>query len=473
MFKKYHILFMGIFNALDIFLTVIALYIADLGSRYILHQGAAPLPPPHFDSLAYFLAVIIWMAAFRIFPIYSSKRAEPLANELALVGMAGGVSWFLFLGALFLLGYPSTTRLPAIYFGVLDLALLIIFHICLRAILRFIRSRGYNLKRVLIVGAGQMGQQIASVLLEHPWTGFKVVGFLDDDSSIQGRSVLSIPVLGPLDKIRAVVSTLEFHDEVIIALPTNHKSCVQEIIPEIEDIPVNVRVTPELYTPDYIRPHVEDLWGIPLLGIRHSGITTPYAAAKRLIDIFGALFFLIVFSPLMLLAAILIKIDSRGSIIFVQQRVGENGKLFWMYKFRTMVEGSEEMLPELVDFSTLEEPVFKIKNDPRVTRIGHFLRRTSIDEIPQFLNVLKGEMSLVGPRPEEVVVVQRYNSWHRKRLLAKPGLTGPAQITGRADLPLKERVQLEIDYINNYSFFIDVEILLKTIPVVIKGDGCY
>jgi exopolysaccharide biosynthesis polyprenyl glycosylphosphotransferase len=473
MFKKYHILFMGIFNALDILFTVVALYIADLGSRYFLHQGGDFFPPPHFDRLAYFLAIIIWMSSFRAFPIYSSKRAEPLVNELILVGLAGSVSWFLFLGALFLFGYPSTTRLPAVYFGVLDLTLLIIFHICLRAILRFIRSRGYNLKKVLIVGAGHIGQQIASVLIEHPWTGFKVVGFLDDDPSIQGRSVLSIPVLGTLDKIREVVSTLEFHDEVIIALPPNHKSNVQEIIPEIEDIPVNVRVTPDLYTPDYIRPHVEDLWGIPLLGIRQSGITTPYAAAKRLIDIFGALFFLILFSPLMLLAAILIKLDDKGSILFIQQRVGENGKIFRMYKFRTMIDGSEEMLPELVDFNTLEEPVFKIKNDPRVTRAGHFLRRTSIDEIPQFLNVLKGEMSLVGPRPEAAVVVQRYNSWHRKRLLAKPGLTGPAQVTGRADLPLRERVQLEIDYINNYSFLIDVEILLKTIPVVIKGDGCY
>jgi exopolysaccharide biosynthesis polyprenyl glycosylphosphotransferase len=473
MFKKYHILFMGIFNVLDILFTVFALYIADFGSRYILNLGTTNFPPPHFDTFAYFLAIAIWMTSFRIFPIYTSKRAEPLGNELVLVGLAGSVSWFLFLGALFLFDYPSTTRLPAIYFGVLDLVLLIVFHISLRAILRYLRSHGYNLKKVLIVGAGEIGQYVASVLIDHPWTGFKVVGFLDDDPSIQGQSVLSIPILGTLGKIRQIVSTLEFHDEVIIALPPNHKSSVQEIIPEIEDIPVNVRVTPDLYTPDFIRPHVEDLWGIPLLGIRQSGITTPYAAAKRVIDLFGALLCLIVLSPVMLLAAILIKIDSKGSILFIQQRVGENGKTFRMIKFRTMVEGSEEMLPELVDINTLEEPVFKIKNDPRVTRIGHFLRRTSIDEIPQFINVLKGEMSLVGPRPEEAVVVKRYNSWHRKRLLAKPGLTGPAQITGRADLTLKDRVQLEIDYINNYSFLIDVKILLKTIPVVIKGDGCY
>jgi exopolysaccharide biosynthesis polyprenyl glycosylphosphotransferase len=473
MFKKYHILLMGIFYVLDILLTIAALYIADFGTRYMLSQATGIMHPPYFDRFAYLLAFVIWTTAFRVFPIYSSKRAEPLVNELALVGLAGSFSWFIFLGSLFLFGYSSITRLPAIYFGVLDLVFLLIFHISLRAILRYLRSKGYNIKKVLIVGAGQVGQQVATVLNDHPWTGFMVVGFLDDDPSIQGRRVLSFPVLGTLKKIREIVSTLEFHDEVIIALPSNNKSSVQEIIPEIEDIPVNVRVTPDLYTPDFIRPYVEDLWGIPLLGIRQSGITTPYSAAKRMIDIIGAITGIIVFSPVMLLAALLIKLDSKGRILFVQQRVGENGKTFTMYKFRTMIEGSEEMLNELVDIYTLEEPVFKLKNDPRITRIGYFLRRSSVDELPQLFNVLKGEMSLVGPRPEEAAVVKRYNSWHRKRLMAKPGLTGPAQITGRADLTLKDRVQLEIDYINNYSFLIDVKILLKTIPVVIKGDGCY
>lgn len=473
MFKKYHILFMGIFYILDISITLIALFLADWVSQLLYVADFVGGPTPYFDRFAYLVVTIIWTASFRIFPIYSSKRAETLLNELAIVTLAAGLSWVLFIGSLFLFGYPATSRLPAILFGVLDLFLLLAFHISLRVVLRYLRAKGYNIKKVLIISAGQLGQQVATVLQERPWTGFSIVGFLDDDPHLHGKKILSIPVLGTLEKTRAVISTLDVDDEVIIALPYHKQNCVPDIIHSIEDIPVNVRITPDLCSVDYIRPNVEDLWGIPLIGIRHSGITTPYAAVKRVLDFIGAIFFLILFSPLLLLVPILIKLDSKGPVLFVQERVGENGKKFKIYKFRTMIVGSEDMLDQLVDLDNLEEPVFKLKNDPRVTRIGHLLRRTSIDEIPQFYNVLKGEMSLVGPRPEEALIVQRYNSWHRKRLMAKPGLTGPAQITGRADLPLKERVQLEIDYINDYSFITDIKILVKTIPVVIKGNGCY
>jgi exopolysaccharide biosynthesis polyprenyl glycosylphosphotransferase len=234
-----------------------------------------------------------------------------------------------------------------------------------------------------------------------------------------------------------------------------------------------VRLTPDLCNVEYLRPHVEDLWGIPLIGIRQAGITSLDAAIKRIIDMVGSAVGILFLSPLMILIPILIKLDSKGPVFFIQERVGENGKKFKIYKFRTMVAGAEELLKQYLDIDQLEEPVFKLKNDPRVTPLGRILRRTSIDELPQLINVFKGEMSLVGPRPEEALVVQRYNSWHRKRLLVKPGLTGPAQITGRADLPLNERVELEINYIKDYSLATDFKIMMKTIPVVIRGDGCY
>jgi lipopolysaccharide/colanic/teichoic acid biosynthesis glycosyltransferase len=194
---------------------------------------------------------------------------------------------------------------------------------------------------------------------------------------------------------------------------------------------------------------------------------------KRIMDLLGAVTGLLLSAPLMLLVAILIKLDSPGPVLFVQQRVGLFGRTFRVYKFRTMVVDAEDLLDQLLDIQELEEPVFKIRNDPRVTPVGRFLRRWSLDELPQFLNVLKGEMSLVGPRPEEVRIVQYYDDYHRARLLAKPGMTGPVQVSGRADLSLRARVQLEIDYIRNYSLGKDLQILLKTIPVVIRGEGSY
>jgi lipopolysaccharide/colanic/teichoic acid biosynthesis glycosyltransferase len=169
--------------------------------------------------------------------------------------------------------------------------------------------------------------------------------------------------------------------------------------------------------------------------------------------------------------ALAIKLESRGSVFFVQERVGQDGKLFRCFKFRTMVVDAEEKLETLIDIETLAEPVFKLENDPRVTTIGRFLRRWSVDELPQFWNVLRGEMSLVGPRPEETRIVNRYNAYHRRRLAVKPGLSGPMQVNGRGDLPLTERVRLEIEYIENYSVRRDIEILLQTFPAVFHGEG--
>ena len=197
------------------------------------------------------------------------------------------------------------------------------------------------------------------------------------------------------------------------------------------------------------------------------------AFVKRLMDVLGALGGILLFAPLMVVAAVLIKLDSPGPVLFIQERVGEKGRTFRILKLRTMVRNAEELLDGMLDLDRLDEPVFKIRDDPRVTRAGRFLRRWSIDELPQLFNVLQSDMSLVGPRPEEVRVVRYYDDWHRQRLLAKPGITGPVQISGRGDLSLEDRVRLEVDYISHYALRRDLEILLKTIPAVIRGDGSY
>ena len=186
----------------------------------------------------------------------------------------------------------------------------------------------------------------------------------------------------------------------------------------------------------------------------------------------GAVFLIVAALP-MVLAALAIKLDSPGTVFFRQTRIGQDGRPFRILKFRTMVARAEELLPQLVDVAGLEQPAFKIKDDPRVTRVGRFLRRYSLDELPQLVNVLTGEMSLVGPRPEEAALVERYTDDQRRRLAVKPGLTGPMQVNGRGDLPFEARLALELDYIERYSLRRDVAILLRTIPAVIRGNGAY
>jgi exopolysaccharide biosynthesis polyprenyl glycosylphosphotransferase len=194
---------------------------------------------------------------------------------------------------------------------------------------------------------------------------------------------------------------------------------------------------------------------------------------KRGLDLVGSLVGLVVLTPFMVLIALLLKLDSPGPIFFVQERAGQYGKPFRMYKFRSMVQNAEELLEQLLDLDRLKQPAFKLRDDPRVTRVGRWLRRTSLDELPQLFNVLKGEMSMVGPRPEEVRIVQKYNPWESQRLLVKPGMTGSMQVSGRADLSLEERVKLELTYIENYSILEDIKILIKTLPAVLSGRGSY
>jgi lipopolysaccharide/colanic/teichoic acid biosynthesis glycosyltransferase/GT2 family glycosyltransferase len=196
-------------------------------------------------------------------------------------------------------------------------------------------------------------------------------------------------------------------------------------------------------------------------------------AIKRAVDIVGALIGLTLSAPLVPVITLAIKLDSKGPVLYRQERVGEGGRVFRMYKFRSMLDGAEEMLDELVDIEEWPSPALKIRDDPRVTQVGRILRRTSLDEIPQFWNVLRGDMSLVGPRPEEVRVVRLYTDWHRHRLATKPGMTGPMQVNGRGNLPLDDRVQLEIEYIEDYSLLTDIMMLLKTIPAILLGRGAY
>jgi exopolysaccharide biosynthesis polyprenyl glycosylphosphotransferase len=222
-----------------------------------------------------------------------------------------------------------------------------------------------------------------------------------------------------------------------------------------------------------VRAQVEDFWGIPLIGLRDPVIAGFDRSVKRAFDLAIASLMVMLLSPVMLAVAVAIKLDSRGPVIFKQQRVGENGKPFWMYKFRTMAHGADQLVQGLEEDGTYTNGVYKVREDRRVTGVGRFLRRMSLDELPQLFNVLKGEMSLVGPRPEQPWIVERYEPWQRKRLSVMPGMTGWWQVNGRSDRPLFLNTEYDLYYIQNYSPALDLVILWKTIWVVLRGKGAY
>jgi len=218
---------------------------------------------------------------------------------------------------------------------------------------------------------------------------------------------------------------------------------------------------------------VEDLGGIPMIGVREISISSSARLFKRTMDVVVSLVGLIVLFPLFLLIGLVIRIDSPGSVLFRQIRVGKDEQLFACYKFRSMREGAEQEKEKLLDQNEADGPIFKIRNDPRITPVGRFLRRTSLDELPQLINVLMGQMSLVGPRPAPPSEVQRYQPWHKRRLEVAPGITGMWQVSGRSELTFDEMVLLDLYYIENWSPALDLQILLQTVPKVLLGEGAY
>jgi exopolysaccharide biosynthesis polyprenyl glycosylphosphotransferase len=282
-----------------------------------------------------------------------------------------------------------------------------------------------------------------------------------------------VRVLGGLSDVGRVVVENAV-DELVFALPSSRRDAIVDMLAKLQDFSVVVRLVPDLLDVAASRATVTEVGGIPLIGIREPAIVGLDRAMKRLLDLVGATAGVLLFGPtLMLAAAIAIKLDSPGPVLFTQRRTGENGRPFTIYKLRTMVADAEARVDEVRPLSTLAGAAFKVREDPRRTRVGKVLRRTSIDELPQLFNVLRGDMSLVGPRPEETRVVSGYSAWHFKRLMVKPGITGPMQVNGRGDLSLDERVRLELTYIDNYSILTDLKILLMTVPVVLNGKGSY
>lgn len=412
---------------------------------------------------------VLILIAFKQKRLYSTDRGLTIFKEFFRV-----ISRILFVSIIvgsvvFFAQYKFFSRI--IFFA--SFILLCIFlsgwRIIKRLILRKLIAEGFHNINILVVGINKISEMVIEEIKKQPQWGFNVVGFLDE---LGNNMEDGISVLGRFEDFCSVVKKY-FVDEVIFTIPLTQPSAAM-LISQAQEMKLGIRFVPEQLERPLPIIDLNYLGIIPLLTYNIKKPHPSEAVSKKIFDFLISLTLIILLSPVLLIIVILIRWDSAGPIFFVSKRVGIRGISFNFYKFRSMVKNADELKDELLKENELKDKVmFKIKNDPRITKVGKFLRKYSFDELPQLFNVLKGDMSLVGPRPPLPREVEKYNSSDMVRLSIKPGITGLSQIRGRSDLSFSRWVKWDLWYVNNWSFGLDIKILLQTIPVILKGKGAY
>lgn len=419
------------------------------------------------------VAIPVYNAALSMLGAYRSMR---LSSTLKIVrmGVAGGVIVFLATSAILYLLKLDLSRSFVILFCVLSAAAVIAQRLIVLRVLRILRAQGRNFRNILIVGVGPQAVQLSREIANQADLGLRVVGFaatgdLDtaDLSALKGRIVANRDTFELALKRYAV-------DEVLFTEILSNFAVVNELAQIAIEEGVRVSLAADIFSLEIFRSDMSTFGGIPLLHYEPSrgAADSPAHLVKRLIDVVVSAVGLILLSPLLLVLAVAIKLTSPGPIFFRQKRVGLNGRKFTLYKFRSMVKDAVRMRADLEELNEMEGPVFKIKDDPRVTPLGRWMRRYSLDELPQLFNVVIGDMSLVGPRPPLPSEVSEYQRKHRRRLSMRPGLTCTWQVSGRNDIPDFNRwAELDLEYIDNWSLMGDLRLLVRTIPAVLSGNG--
>jgi exopolysaccharide biosynthesis polyprenyl glycosylphosphotransferase len=455
----------------DLLVTLVAFFLA-VQARYWLPFGV----PLIWDDVTqpwpiYLLLALLWGVTFIVARVYDAHHSERARGEAEVIIWAVGVASLVFAGVLYLT-FREVPRRLFFYFIVADLTLLIGLRAMLRAMLRFTGRAEPAPRRVLIVGAGRLARQVAVGVRAQSAAGLSLVGCVDNEVNMLHPDDPLGPWLGPVRDAPGLVRSEEV-DEVIFALPLRAHGIIEWLVRALQDYPVRVRVVPDYLDMAMSRATVEEFNGLPLVGLRDPAINGFDRVIKRCFDLIVAMLLLLLGWPVLLLTALAIKLDSPGPALFVQERIGENGRPFRMYKFRSMVAGADKMIETLAGADRNGVVVHKTPDDPRVTRVGRFIRRTSLDELPQLFNVLAGQMSLVGPRPELPWLVENYEFWQRRRFAVPPGMTGWWQINGRSNRLMHMHTEDDLYYIQNYSPLLDLHILWRTIGVVLRGQGAY
>jgi exopolysaccharide biosynthesis polyprenyl glycosylphosphotransferase len=414
------------------------------------------------------VALLFWSAAASASGVYRAWRTRPLREELGRLARAVGALALGVAAASFLLQEHALSRSVLVLWHVVAFALLAASRATVRTVARAARRRGYNTRAFAVVGSGALARRMRRMLLERPEWGFTCAGFVLEDGA--PRRGLPGPVLGRIEELPELLAA-HVLDLVVFAVPRDRLADIEPAVAACEEQGTPVKVGVDLFPARVARLSVEDLDGLPVLSYASVPPEGGPLVAKRALDLAVSAAALLVLAPLLALVALAVKLESRGPVLFRQQRIGRAGRLFTLYKFRSMRVGAEGERAALAARNEMDGPVFKLRHDPRVTRVGRWLRRTSFDELPQLWNVLRGEMSLVGPRPPLPEEVRRYERWQRRRLSVKPGITCTWQVSGRSDVGFRRWMELDLAYIDGWSLWQDLRIVLRTIPAVLLGRG--
>ena len=440
--------------------------------------------PPLTELLplqVFLLVALIWPFFLVIFSVYDGRRNPTLAVEVLNVFLAVCISTLTLAGVLYF-SYRETPRVLMLIFFVLDVLLLVSYRL-IWGLARWLQShQEFHPRRVvLIIGAGPVGTNAVEKIKHYAHAELNPIGYLDDNPNKLGQEYEGVPVLGNLGMVPEIVKAHNVQDAVV-ALPLRAHKRLVEICTQLQSLGVRVHVIPDLFSLSFPSATLDGFGGIPVIGLGQPGIHGWQRAVKRAFDITAVTIGLILLSPLLILIAILIKLDLAGPVFYRQTRIGENGRQFLMFKFRSMRADTDtkihqeyvtRLIKENISLEDLdqESSSLKMENDPRITRVGKFVRKTSIDELPQLINVLRGEMSLVGPRPPLLYEVDLYQDWHKRRFEVPPGITGIWQVSGRNRVSFDEMVRMDLEYIEHQSLWLDIKLLLKTPRAVIGGQG--
>jgi exopolysaccharide biosynthesis polyprenyl glycosylphosphotransferase len=432
----------------------------------IFDRFSGLLETPNWSS--YFLLLLVWLSTYFSFRLYDAHKFIFFIDELLGLITANVMAVLIASGIFYLLNLFLPRFLLMIFFTTVFAGHLG-FRVLFRAYWHFNPYKDQRQQHVLILGAGPLGRQLAKEINSLDTRKINLLGYLDDNPNL----IRSGQALGDLGEVRKWVQRYDITD-VVITLPNTAYKRITEVIRLLDTLPVQVWVVPDLLALSiYQKAALHKMGDFPMINLRSSALTDTQRTLKRLLDL--ALLGLLSppLLPLIGLLALIIRFDSPGCPFFVQTRVGENGCLFKMIKFRTMVENAVD-LRHLVEHTNQDNQfIHKVRDDPRVTQVGSFLRRWSLDEIPQIFNVLKGDMSFVGPRPEMPHLVKKYDLWQRRRFAIPQGITGWWQINGRSDLPMHLNTELDLYYIDHYSIWLDLRILLKTVWAVLSRKGAF
>jgi len=415
---------------------------------------------------------ILLPTTFKLDGVYRGRRSQSWFDQMYAIVNATAKGTIVLLALTFGFRPLVYSRLLFLEAAVLIVLLTGLSRVVKGYIEARLRRRGIGVDRVLIVGAGEIGRTVIRTIVARPDLGYQIVGLVDDNPDRGNTDIGRVKGLGGLDKLAEIVDNAAV-DQVIITLPWMYQRKIMGIVRECERKRVKARIVPDLFQMSLSQVDVDDLGGLPLIGVRETTIGGWQRALKRVMDTAIATVAGVLLLPLLGLVALAIKLDSSGPAVFRQLRVGKGRQQFWCYKFRSMHEGAENELERLQAYNEADGPLFKIRDDPRMTRVGRWLRRTSLDELPQLYNVLRGEMSLVGPRPHLHSEVAKFEPWQMRRLDVAPGITGLQQVSGRSELPFDEQCLLDIYYIENWSPILDIKILLRTVPKMFTGHGAY